>query len=403
MPYSSNSGGGDGKSPWGPNKPQNNPSGGDKDNGNPWGAGGKRPNEGQKGQYPSADDDIERMIREGQDRLRKLFGGGSGGNGGNSGRTGRGAFRGLLGLFLLAFLAYWVFQSVYIVRDPQQAVELRFGKYVETTGPGLHFAPWPFYTREILNVQTENSELIGKGMDTNGREKGLMLTSDENIVDIDFEVIWNIKNAHDYKFNIAAPVETVNAVAESAMREIVAQSRLIPLLNTERDTMPVQVRDLIQKTLDEYASGINVKRVNLLKVEAPEEVIAAFLDVQAAEQERDKLEQDARATANKKLADARGKRAQLLEDAEGYRARVVNEAEGDASRFLAVLEEYEKAEDVTRRRLYLETIEEVYGNVNKIIIDESAEGGSGVVPYLPLNELQRGTNSGGNSTQGASQ
>jgi membrane protease subunit HflK len=216
-----------------------------------------------------------------------------------------------------------------------------------------------------------------------------MLTTDENIVDIDFQVVWNISDPAAYLFNLRDGPQTVRAVSESAMREIVAGSQLAPLLNRDRASTALRARELIQETLDSYQSGINIVRVNLDKVDPPAEVIDSFRDVQAAEQERVRLQQEADAYANRVLAEARGQSAQLLEQAEGYRAQVVNEAQGEASRFSAVLAEYELAPEVTRRRLYIETLEKVLGDVDKIILDENGQGGQGVVPYLPLNELGR--------------
>jgi membrane protease subunit HflK len=222
-----------------------------------------------------------------------------------------------------------------------------------------------------------------------------MLTTDENIVDIDFQVVWNINNPSDYLFNLRDGPQTVRAVSESAMREIIARSELAPILNRDRGLIEQDAFDLIQATLDGYESGINIVRVNLDKADPPREVIDAFRDVQAAEQERDRLERQADAYANRVLAGARGEAAQLLEEAEAYRAKVVNEAEGEASRFLAVLDEYRLAPEVTRKRLYLETMEQVLGRVDKIILDEDQGNGQGVVPYLPLNELRK--SSGGSN------
>ena len=227
-----------------------------------------------------------------------------------------------------------------------------------------------------------------------------MLTWDENIVDIDFQVVWNIDpdNPQTYLFNLANPPQTIEAVAESAMREIISQSELAPILNRARGAIADRLRDLIQATLDSYNSGVNIIRVNFDRADPPQSVIDAFRDVQAAEQERDRLQNVADAYANRVLAEARGQAAQLLEEAEGYRAQQVNQAEGEASRFSAVLEEYAKAPEVTRKRLYLETMESVLGRIDKIILDENGGGsGQGVVPYLPLNELRRGASAGGSN------
>jgi membrane protease subunit HflK len=224
-----------------------------------------------------------------------------------------------------------------------------------------------------------------------------MLTTDENIVDIDFQVVWNINDPAKFLFNLADPRETIRAVAESAMREIIARSELAPILNRDRQVIADSAQELIQTTMDSYNSGITIVRLNLDKADPPREVIDSFREVQAAEQERDRLQRQADAYANQVLAGARGQAAQQLEEAEGYRAQQVNQAEGEAARFTAVLEEYQKAPAVTRKRLWLETVERVYGATDKIILDNSGEGGggSGIVPYLPLNELRK--SSGGSN------
>jgi len=288
----------------------------------------------------------------------------------------------------------WLFASFYRVDTSEQSVELLFGEYVQTGDEGLNFAPWPVVTKEIRAVTRENIEDIGVGRGSR-LDSGLMLTGDENIVDIDFQVVWNINDLQKFLFNLAAPEDTIRAVSESAMREIIARSNLAPILNRDREAISQELGELIQLTLDTYESGVNVVRVNFDKADPPEEVIDAFREVQAAEQTRDTLEKQADAYANRVVAEARGGAAQLLEQAEGYRAQQVNQAEGEASRFVAVYDEYVKASEVTRKRLYLETMERVLGGVEKIIIDESAGGGQGVVPYLPLNELNK--NRGGSN------
>jgi membrane protease subunit HflK len=237
-----------------------------------------------------------------------------------------------------------------------------------------------------------------------------MLTTDENIVDIDFQVVWNIKNSRDFLFSLKAPEASIRAISEAAMREVIAQSELAPILNRDRAMIEANVRELIQKTLDQRQTGISVLRVNFNKVDPPSQqvivtsvdgsqkrvsVIDAFRDVQAAEQERDQRERQADAYANQRLAEARGQSAQIVQAAEGYRATVVNAALGEASRFSAVLAEYEVAPEVTRRRLYIETLEKVLGNVDKIIMD-NGDGGQDVVPYLSLNELNRNAQRGSN-------
>ena len=377
--------------------------------GGPWGSGGgnNRPPQGggggrrppQGGGRPPQGPDIDDLLNKGRDQLRAIMGGRGGSTGGGSGSGGGGGIgRGGIILILIAALGLWAFQSFYRVDTSEQSVELLFGEYYKTGDEGLNFAPWPVVTKVILPVTRENTENIGVGRGTRADE-GLMLTGDENIVDIDFQVVWNISDPQKFLFNLAASRETIQAVSESAMREIIARSNLAPILNRDRGAITAELRRLTQETLDSYDSGVNIIRVNLLGANPPQEVINAFREVQAAEQTRDTLEKQADAYANRVVAEARGEAAQLLEQAEGYRAQVVNEAEGEAARFVSVYDEFAKAPEVTRKRLYIETIERVFGDVNKIIIDESAEGGQGVVPYLPLNELNRtrpATTTGGN-------
>ena len=386
--------------PWGGGGSGNR--GGD-DNGNggddrrPGGQGPRRPGEGN--QIP----EIDQIVKKGQERLRVLMGGGGSGrpNGGGLGSGGGPRLtRGTLGIGALVAVALWLFASLYTVKPEEQSVELFLGSYYSTGNPGLNFAPWPLVKAEVVPVTRERTETIGTS-GVRGNDSGLMLTTDENIVDLDFQVVWNINDPAVFLFNLADPETTIRAVSEAAMREIIAQSDLAPILNRDRGVIAARLQDLIQSTLDSYDSGVNIVRVNFDKADPPTPVIAAFRDVQAAEQERDRLQNVADAYANRVLAEARGEAAQLLEQAEGYRAQVVNEAEGEASRFSAVLQEYEKAPEVTRRRLYLETMEQVLGRVDKIILDENgAGGGQGVVPYLPLNELRRNTattNTGGSN------
>ena len=369
--------------PWGGGG-GNSGDGGDDDRGA--NNGGRRPPEGGN---PMPE--IDELMKKGQDQLRVLMGGRGGGGSNGTGADGGGGPAFTRGTFVLGGLVavgLWAFASFYTVKPEEQAVELFLGEYSATTNPGLNFAPWPVVTAEVIPVTREQNEDIGVG--GRGSEAGLMLTGDENIVDIDFQVVWNINDPAKFLFNLRDPKATIRAVSESAMREIIAQSQLAPILNRDRGSIASKLEDLIQLTLDSYDSGVDIVRVNFDKADPPTQVIDSFREVQAAEQKRDRLEKEADAYAATVLAEARGEAAQTLEEAEGYRARVVNEAEGEASRFSAVLAEYEKAPDVTRKRLYLEAMEEVLGGMDKIILDEQAGGGSGIVPYLPLNELRRG-------------
>lgn len=375
-------------------------------NGGPWGGGGNQGNnDGDKNKgngddrQPGSDGpqipEIDELMKKGQEQLRVLMGGrgGGGGNGSKPGGGGGPAFtKGTIGLGIVAAAVVWGLASFYTVKPEEQSVELFLGKFSAIGNPGLNFAPWPVVAAEVIPVTREQTEDMGGAR---GSQDGLMLTGDENVVDIDYQVVWNISDPANYLFNLRDPRQTIRAVSESAMREIIAQSELAPILNRDRGIIADRLKDLIQKTLDSYDSGVNIIRVNFDKADPPESVIDAFRDVQAAAQERDRLQNVADAYANRVLAEARGSSAQILEEAEGYRAQVVNEATGEASRFTAVLGEYTKAPEVTRKRLYLETMEDVLGDVDKVILDNTAgDNGQGVVPYLPLNELR---SSGGGS------
>ena len=388
-------------------------------NGGPWGGGGSGGNNGKNNGNKNGGNnrqpdgpqipEIDELMRKGQERLRVLMGG-KGGGGNASGEGGGGLPRGTFLFGGLAAVALWLFASFYTVKPEEQSVELFLGEFNQIGTNGLNFAPWPVVTYEKFNVTTNRTESLGiNGSRDSGL--GLMLTTDENIVDIDFQVVWNIKNSRDFLFSLKAPEASIRAISEAAMREVIAQSELAPILNRDRALIEANVRELIQKTLDQRETGISVLRVNFNKVDPPSQqvivtsvdgssqkrvsVIDAFRDVQAAEQERDQRERQADAYANQRLAEARGQSAQIVQAAEGYRATVVNAALGEASRFSAVLAEYQVAPEVTRRRLYIETLEKVLGNVDKIIM-ESGESGQDVVPYLSLNELNRNAQRGSN-------
>jgi modulator of FtsH protease HflK len=372
-------------------------------NGGPWGGGGnrgngddeKRPDDrrppgrrpGDGPQIP----EIDELMNKGREQLRVLMGGGKGGGTGGLGAGGPRITRGTVGIAAVAVVALWGFMSFYTVRPEEQSVELFLGSYSSIGNPGLNFAPWPLVTYDIVNVTSERTESIGTV--TGGQaDAGLMLTTDANIVDIGFQVVWNINDPSKLLFNMSDPQLTVQAVSESVMREIIAASTFSSILNRDRGAIADAAQRDIQATMDEYESGISIVRINLEKAEPPPEVIDSFRAVQAAAQERDRLQRQADAYANTVLAEARGQAAQILEQAEGYRALTVNDALGQASRFTAVQTEYANAEELTRRRIYLETMERILGDVSKIILDPSVaggEGGSGVVPFLPLNELMR--------------
>jgi membrane protease subunit HflK len=379
--------------------------------GGPWGGGGG--SGGDDRNKGNGDDDdrrggrpgpggpqipeIDQLVRKGQEQLRVLMGGrgrggagGPGGSGGGAGGGGPVVTKQGIALGALALVAVWAYMSFYSVRPEERSVELFLGESSGVGNPGLNFAPWPLVTFEKVQVTGERTTEIGTG--DAGTESGLMLTRDQNIVDIGFQVVWNISDPEKYLFNLADPEDTMRAVSESAMRDIVARSELSPILNRDRGVIAADVQTQVQETLDSYNAGIQVIRVNLQRAQPPSEVIDAFREVQAAQQQRDTLEKEADAYANRVTAGARGAAAQFLEEAEAYRAQAVNSAQGEAARFISVYNEYVNAPEVTRRRLYLETMERVFGDMNKVILDGVSGGdaaGQGVVPFLPLNELGR--------------
>lgn len=369
MPWSTKGGGGGG-GPWGP-------SGGGNGQG-PWGSGGG----GGGGGAGPTPPDFEDMIRKGQDRMRQALPGGMG--------SGKGILI-VIGIALILWLATGIFR----VQPDEQGVVMRFGQYVRTAGPGLHYhLPTPIETVELPKVTVVNRIDIGfvggnAGAARDVPEESLMLTGDENIIDIDFTVLWRIADARNYLFNIRDPADTVKTAAESALREIIGRTDIQPALTEARQEIESSTRELLQQTIDEYGAGILITDVQLQQVDPPQPVVDAFNEVQRARQDRQRLRNEAEAYRNDIIPRARGEAERLSQEAQAYREQVVAQAEGDSQRFLAVLESYRLAPEVTANRFYLETMEEVLSGVNKVIIDQDAGGGQGVVPYLPLNELQR--------------
>ena len=355
-------------------------------NQSPWGSPPGGGNGGfRRGPTPP---DIDEIVKKIQNTINRFTGGGSGGSKPI-----------IVGLVILAIL--WALSGLYRVLPDEQGVVLRFGKFINTTQPGLNYhLPYPIETVLTPKVTKVNRIDIGfrserdSGFTSGGvadvPEESLMLTGDENIVNIDFSVFWVIKDAGNFLFKIQDPQATVKAAAETAMREVIARSDIQPILTEGRSLIETDTQEIIQQILDEYNSGIQITQVQTQKADPPDQVIDAFRDVQAARADMERSKNEAEAYRNDVIPRARGEAAKILQAAEAYKKEVVAKAEGEASRFLSIYSEYAKAKEVTQERMFLETMEKVLADINKIIIDKNA--GSGVVPYLPLQELKAGTN-----------
>jgi membrane protease subunit HflK len=380
MPWSNQGGGGSGGRKGG--------------NGGPWGQGGG--GGGGGGQPP----DLDEILRRGQDRMKQVMGGGGG-----SGVPGPFLF--LLGLAAVALIAFYGF--FFRVNPDELGIVLRFGKFERQEPPGLHFRmPYPVEEVRLPKVTQQRTIEVPSGAHgsrpTGGPDSGLMLTGDGSVVDVRFVVFWRIKTERDekanqsgveqYLFNIAAQETTVREVAESAMREVVGQSTLQPLLTGGRQKAQEDVQKLMQKILDDYRAGIKIDQIQLKEVDPPADVISSFRDVAAAGQERETSIKVAQTYADQIIPRAKGDADRIVANAEGFRDQQIAEATGQAARFLKVYEEYRKSPVVTRQRLFLEMQEKVLSGADKIIID-SGKDGQGVVPYLPLNELQKKKTEGG--------
>ncbi len=370
--------------------PWNNQSGGS----GPWGSGSRGP-WGPGSQQPgggSRPPDLEEFLRRGQDKLRGMLPGNLGGRG--------------IALIALAAVVLWGFSGFFRVEPDELGVVLRFGKFVREVPPGLNYhLPYPIETALTPPALRVNKTDVGirpvedvrRGTSVRELpEESLMLTGDENIVDVDFSVLWRVMPNHvaDYLFNVQNPEGTVKAVAESAMRQVIGRSNVQRLLTggskkplDEQNDVETTVQELMQKTLDSYGAGILVQNVQLQRVNPPSEVLDSFLDVQAARSDSERAQNEAQTYANRVVPEARGRAAKITQDAEAYREQTVAEAKGETSRFLQIYDQYKKAPDVTRKRMYLETMERILGENNKTIIDTGAQAGPGVVPYLPLTEL----------------
>src|SRR5258708_3758959 len=366
-----------------------------------WGRGGSRGPQGPGGgnQGPP---DLEELWRNFNRRLGDLFGRRrradeppSGGGGPSSWQFGGGA-----GVLVLLVLAVWLASGFYIVDAASRGVVLTFGRYAEETGPGLRWRlPWPIQSHELVNLAQVRTLEVGyrNNVRTKVLKESLMLTDDENIVDLQFAVQYTVKDARDFIFNVRRPDESAMQIAETAMREVIGKSQMDGILYETREAIAIRARQLMQTIHDRYGTGIAVSTVTIQAAQPPEQVQAAFDDAVKAGQDREKQKNEGQAYANDVIPHARDTAARLLQEAEGYKQRVIANAEGDASRFKQVLAEYVKAPSVTRERIYIETLQQVLSSTNKIVMDYR---GSGNLLYLPLDKLMQ---QGGSATPSESQ
>jgi membrane protease subunit HflK len=374
MAWNNNSGG-----PWGSGGGGSGGGGG-----GPWGGGGGNRGGGGSRRPP----DMEDVIRRGQERLKNLIPGGLG------------SMKGIV-LIVLAAVVIWLVTGFFRVQPNQQAIQLVFGKpYGKPVEPGLHYnLPSPIGNVVVVNVSDQRRTQIGARTGPQDRStlnrtgqrltstENLMLTGDENIVDIEFSVLWQVKDVTQYAFAVRSPEDNVRAGAEAAMREIIGKSNLQYAQTEGRTRIEQDTKDLLQRILDEYKLGVRIMQIQLQRVDPPQEVIAAFRDVQAARADKEKNINEANTYRNQVLPRAKGEAETIIQRAEGYKAETVARSKGDVQRFNQVYDQYAKAKEITMERLYLETIEEVLRGVNKVLIDKSAQG-QGVLPYLPLPELR---------------
>lgn len=369
-----NQSGGGGKNPWG-----NGPGGGGPRG--PWGGGPGG------GQVPP---DLDEMLRRAQENFRQILPGGMG--------PGK-----ILAAVLGAFLVLWFSSGFYLIEPNENGVVLTFGKYVRTDEvPGLKYRlPWPIQTVDVVNVTQERRIEIGfrdtsgfgrRGVSSEGiqdvPDESLMLTGDENIIDIDFVVLWRIGSARDFLYEIRDPEDTIKKVAESAMREIIGRTKIQMALTEARGQIQDETRTLMQKMLDEYKAGVTINNVQLQKVDPPDQVVDAFNDVQRARTDMERMRNEAEAYHNDILPRARGEAEKLRQDAAGYRQKTIDLAKGDASRFDSVYAAYKTSRDVTEKRLYIETMEQVLRNAKTVVLDAGSKGG-GIMPLLPLGDAAR--------------
>ncbi|MEN0041703.1 MAG: FtsH protease activity modulator HflK [Pseudomonadota bacterium] len=385
MPWSNQTGGG---------RPGGNNGG---PTGGPWGQPPRGPGGPTGGGGGNQPPDLEEMLRRGQDRLKTIIpgGGGSGGSGKQIGAAG-------LGIIAVIVAGLYVFSSAYQVEADELAVETVFGvPRNDVNEAGLHFAFWPFERVDKVNIGVRQVDIGSSGR--GGSSQGLMLSGDQNIVDVTFSVQYDVQTPKDFLFNVNDPTGMVEEVAESAMREVVGRRPAQDVFRDDRQGIAQEVREITQAILTEYGTGIGIRALNIEDVAPPAAVADAFDEVQRAEQNEDQFQEEANRYSNRVLGEARGEAAQIREDAAAYKNRIVQEAEGEAQRFLSVYEQYAQAPEVTRKRLFLETMEGVLRDSNKVIMEQggaNGQGGTGVVPYLPLPEVNRRAQQSSNNTTG---
>ncbi len=362
---------------------------------------GKKPNDGPP--------DLDEILRKLNQKLAGLFGkrgpapiGPTGPTGGSSGPS-NAFFGGSVAFILILIVGVWLASGFYIVEEGRRGVVLRLGKYIETTMPGPRWhVPFPIESAEVVNVSGVRTVEVGyRGNPKNKQPaEALMLTDDENILDVQFAIQYTLKGPEDYLFNNRNPDDNVLQAAETAIREIVGKSKMDFVLSQGRSEVASRVKVLMQQILDRYKTGINITTVNLQNVQAPEQVLSAFEDVVRAGQDRERFKNEGQAYANNVVPNARGVAARLLEEANGYKQTAIATAQGDASRFRQILTEYEKAPAVTRERLYLETVQQILSNTTKIVVDQ--KGGQNML-FLPLDKIiqMAGQGTGTVSAQGS--
>ena len=365
---------------------------------NHWGSyddGNKKSSNGKKSNEPNVED----LLSQSQDFFKKLFGNG----GGKKPQNENPVSKSLFGIIILVIISIWLASGIFKINPDQNGLVLLFGKYHKIAEPGLNYhIPYPLgrvIKRSVSKINTEKFE-ASSSVSQNSRNSfysnrrsyrevdTLMLTGDENIVDIDFEVQWQISNIKDFVFNLEDPILAVRKAAESAMRAVIAKTPIVSALSDGKKQIESAVKTRLQEVLDSYGAGVSINLVQLRRVDPPSEVIDSFRDVQTARADKEKEINKAEAYSNSMIPDARGKAEKKIQEAEAYKAEVIANAEGQASRFNAVYYQYARAKIVTRKRIYLETMEKIYKNINKIIIDKDVSK-SGMIPFLPINELNK--------------